>query len=244
MAIFSRGKRTGIPDHSMSAQATRPFAGNKVVMVSNGVSGAGIGAHWADPVWRHTTVSVSWQAAKKGSHTPLCRLGIPHWAGNSGKLTALKPRAALRRSSSVASCGSASHGSCSGMMRSGKLPAHTSRCESFQARSTASPNSGSSLFQNTVPANPAISDGKFSDAQIPARSMSAIRALMSDHPGEAEVRVVAVLVTPYLPAVVGLDDPWRPAGQRGGQPAVEHVGWLDDVVVDGDQHVLPLAGAG
>jgi hypothetical protein len=77
-------------------------------------------------VCRHTMVPVSSQQAKKESHTPLCRLGSPHWAGSSGKLTALKPRCALRRISAAASCGSASHGSCSGMMRSGKLPAHTS----------------------------------------------------------------------------------------------------------------------
>ena len=108
-----------MPDHSMSAQATRPFTGKSVVIVSKGVSGAGIGAHCAEPVCRHTMVSVSSQAAKNGSHTPLCRLLIPHWAGNSGKLTALKPRAALRRISSGASCGSASHGSCNGMIRSG-----------------------------------------------------------------------------------------------------------------------------
>ncbi|CNI38351.1 Uncharacterised protein [Mycobacterium tuberculosis] len=127
-------------------------------------------------------MSVSSQAAKNGSHTPLCRLPMPHCAGNSGKLTALKPRSALRRISSGASCGSASHGSCNGMIRSGWLPAHTSRCQSFQARSVASPSSRSSLFQNTVPAKPAISEGKFSEAQMPARSMSAIRASISQQP--------------------------------------------------------------
>jgi hypothetical protein len=34
-----------------------------------------------------------------------------------------------------------------------------------------------------VPANPAISDGKFNDAQMPAMSMSAIRASTSQQPG-------------------------------------------------------------
>src|SRR4029077_6833247 len=50
--MFSFGKRTGMPDHSQSAHATRAFTGNSVVMVSNGVSGAGIGAHCAEPVCR------------------------------------------------------------------------------------------------------------------------------------------------------------------------------------------------
>ena len=68
---------------------------------------------------RQTTVPVSSQAAKKGSHCPLKMEGRPSWAGNSGKLTALKPRAALARTSAVATSTSASQGSCSGMMRSG-----------------------------------------------------------------------------------------------------------------------------
>ena len=37
-------------------------------------------------------MSVSSQAARKGSHWPLKMEGRPSWAGNSGKLTALKPR--------------------------------------------------------------------------------------------------------------------------------------------------------
>ena len=36
--------------------------------------------------------------------------------------------------------------------------------------------------ENTVPAKPASSDGKHTDAQIPARSMSAMRAWMSQQP--------------------------------------------------------------
>ena len=180
--MFSFGKRTGMPAHSQSALATRAFTGNSVVMVSNGVSGAGIGAHCEEPVCRQMTVAGLLACGQERIPVAGVQAGQPDWAGSSGKLTALKPRSALRRSSSAASCGSASHGSCSGMMRSGYAPAHSSRCQSFQARSTARPSSGSSLFQNTVPAKPAISDGKLSDAQMPARSMSAIRASMSQQP--------------------------------------------------------------
>ena len=47
-------------------------------------------------------MSVSSQAAKKGSQLPLKMEGSSSWAGNSGKLTALKPRAALARTSAAA----------------------------------------------------------------------------------------------------------------------------------------------
>ncbi len=100
----------------------------------------------------------------------------------SGNVTARKPRVALRRTSSAATSGSRSHASCSGMIRSGYAPAHTSWCQSFHARTHASPSSGSWLRANAAPANPAMSDGKHSDAQMPATSMSAMRAWMSQQP--------------------------------------------------------------
>ena len=92
---------------------------------------------------RHTTVSVSSQAAKNGSHWPLKMEGSFSWAGNSGKLTALKPRSALARTSAAATVTSASQGSCSAMMRSGWVPAHTSACQSLKARRQANPSSAS-----------------------------------------------------------------------------------------------------
>ena len=67
-------------------------------------------------------------------------------------------------------------------MRPGCVPAHTSRCQSFHARMHASPSSGSRDRANTVPAKPAISDGKHSDAQTPPASMSSMRASMSQQP--------------------------------------------------------------
>ena len=105
--------------------------------------------------------------------------GYPSWAGNSGKLTALNPRAALARTSAAATSTSASHGSCSGMMRSGWVPAHTSWCHWFHARSAGQAELGVVGTENTEPQNPATSDGKHREAQIPLRSMSAIRAPMS-----------------------------------------------------------------
>ena len=69
------------------------------------------------------------------------------------------------------------------MIRSGWVPAHTSACQSFQARTHASPSSGSSDPENTAPQKPATRDGKQSDAHTPFRSMSATRASMSQHPG-------------------------------------------------------------
>ena len=109
--------------------------------------------------------------------------GSPSWAGNSGKLTARKPRVALARTSSAATATSASHGSCSGMMRSGWVPAHTSACHWFQARTQANPSTGSADRENTDPQKPATSEGKHSEAQMPAVSMSAMRASMSKQPG-------------------------------------------------------------
>ncbi|HEX4219583.1 MAG TPA: hypothetical protein VHZ02_14505 [Acidimicrobiales bacterium] len=99
--------------------------------------------------------------------------------GELGKLTAAKPRSAFRRISAAASSTSGSHGSCRGMIRSGKVPAHTSRCQSFQALMQAKPSSPSFEREKTAPQNPATREGKHSEAQMPALSMSAIRAPMS-----------------------------------------------------------------
>ena len=118
--MFSFGKRRGTPDHSHSPAASSALTGKKVGRISKGGSNDASGAQPDEPVWRQTTVSVSSQAARNGSHSPLKIEGRPSRAGNSGKLTALKPRAALARTSAAATSMSASQGSCSGMMRSGR----------------------------------------------------------------------------------------------------------------------------
>src|SRR5580658_8602413 len=119
MATLRRGKRSGTPAHSHSAAAMRAFTGKRVGRSSNGGAGDGKGAHDEAPVCRQTTVSVSSQAAKKGSHSPEKMEGKPRAEGNSGKLTALKPRSALALTSALASVMSASQGSWRGMIRSG-----------------------------------------------------------------------------------------------------------------------------
>ena len=101
-ATCRSGNRSGTPDQSHSPAARRAFTGNTVGNSSNGGSGEGSGAQDDAPVCRQTTVAVSSQAAKKGSHAPLKMEGSCNWAGNSGKLTALKPRAALARTSDAA----------------------------------------------------------------------------------------------------------------------------------------------
>ncbi len=179
MATARSGKRSGTPDHSHSAAPSKALTGKSVGKSSKGGSGEGSGAHPEAPVWRQTTVAVSSHAAKNGSHSPEKIDGTPSRAGNSGKLTALKPRAALRLTSCAASATSASQGSCSGMMRSGYVPAHTSACQSFQARIDARPSSGSSDLEKTDPQKPATSEGKHNDAHTPLMSMSATRAVMS-----------------------------------------------------------------
>src|SRR5580692_397523 len=100
--MLSFGKRSATPDHSHSPAVSSAFTGKKVGHSSKGPSFEGSGAQPADPVWRHTTVSVASQAAKKGSHLPLKMEGRFMREGNSGKLTALKPRAALASTSDAA----------------------------------------------------------------------------------------------------------------------------------------------
>src|ERR1700721_4092032 len=97
MAMDRPGKRRGTPDHSHSPAATSALTGKRVGSSSKGGSGEGSGAHDEAPVCRQTTVPVSSQAAKKGSHSPLKMEGRPSCAGNSGKLTATKPGAAWPR---------------------------------------------------------------------------------------------------------------------------------------------------
>src|SRR5687768_10592055 len=96
-AMRRAGNRTHTPDHNQSAAARKALAGKTVGNSSKGGSGDGIGAHAAEPVWRHTTVPVSAHAARNGSQAPLWTDAYPSCVGNSGKLTALKPRAAFVR---------------------------------------------------------------------------------------------------------------------------------------------------
>ena len=70
----------------------------------------------------------------------------------------------------------------SGMMRSGYGEYHSSYSQSFHARVTARPSSGSEHCENTRPQKPVIIDGKLSDAHTPLMSMSRTRASTSQQP--------------------------------------------------------------
>src|SRR4051794_19482130 len=171
-AMFSDGNRVQMPDHSQSAHARNALPGKIVGKSSKVVSIDGTGAHDAEPVCRQTTVPVSEHASHNGSQSRECGDGSFICAGNSGNDNARNPRAAFARTISAATTGSRSHVICNGMMRLGWVPAHTSLCQSFQAFTHARPSSGSSDRENTPPAKPAMSDGKHSEAAMPAVSMS------------------------------------------------------------------------
>src|SRR5580658_8181334 len=103
----------------------------KVAATATGASAEVAGIFDEDPMCMHTTVLVSSQAAKKGSHCPLWMLGRPRWGGISLKHTARTPRAALRRTSAAANA--ASH---RGMMHNGSSlpplsPHHSSTMKSL-----------------------------------------------------------------------------------------------------------------
>ena len=163
-ATLISGNRVGMPAHNQSAAVTSAFTGKSDVYSSSGAPGERAAVQLDEPLWRHTTVSVSSQARRNGSQWVVCMDGSPRSTGFSGKLTALKPRSALARTSAAATSGSSSQASCRAMMRSGWGPAHSSLCQSFQARRQARPSSESLLRANTVPAKPAMRDGKHSDA--------------------------------------------------------------------------------
>jgi len=61
------------------------------------------------------------------------------------------------------------------MNRSGSVAAHSSSIQSFQARTTAKANWGSSELE-ALPAKPERADGKFNEAYTPLMSISATRA--------------------------------------------------------------------
>ena len=102
---------------------------------------------------------------------------------DSEKVTALKPRSALRRTSAAAMRGSRSHVICCGTSRSGWTPTHSSATQSLYTWNTKDASSGSTMLLTRCPAKPNKTEGKHSDAAIPARSMSSTRASTSYAPG-------------------------------------------------------------
>ena len=106
----------------------------------------------------------------------------------------------------------------------------------------------------TEPQKPATSEGKQREAQMPLISMSAIRASdieaarshiletggihaplvlgPTHHRVEPDVGVLAILEEPELVTVGVLDDAGGPIGQSSGDPSLEQIRWLDEMVVD------------
>ena len=110
ITILMFGKRIGIRAYTQSTAAMTPFTGNSVTATSVGLSPEGRATEPDAPTWRLTTVSVSSQARKNGSHASEYTDGNPRRLGVSGKVTARNPRRAFAQISSAASDGSASHG--------------------------------------------------------------------------------------------------------------------------------------
>src|SRR5262249_25003085 len=119
------GKRTSTPENRKSVSDDMALPKLSVAATATGASPDVAGIFDDEPMCMHTTVPVSAQAAKNGSHSPLWMLGRPSTAGISLKQTARAPRAALRRTSAAASSASQSGMIGSGIKRP-PLPAHHS----------------------------------------------------------------------------------------------------------------------
>src|SRR3954452_25065232 len=128
------------------------------------------------------TVSVSTHASTTGSQYPLYTDGYPRRWGRSGRLTVTTPRSAFRRISAAAALGSLRMVRHSGMMRSGWGEYHSSNIQSFHARVTAAPSSGSEHAEKMRPQKPDSSDGKLSEPLTLLISMSYMRASISYQP--------------------------------------------------------------
>ena len=159
------GKHVGIRAHSQSAAAAIAFTENSDVYSSNGAPGERAAVHDEEPLCRHTTVWVSSHAREEwvpvigvnGGQSEVDRvlreahgfetaLGVAAHVGRRD-LRVAQPRE-LQRDDAVG-------------VRPGPfvdVPV-VPRSEGH-----TSPSSGSLLFAKMVPANPAMSDGKHSDA--------------------------------------------------------------------------------
>ena len=150
---------------------------------SNGGSGEGSGAHDEAPVCRHTTVAVSSQAAKKGSHCAAEDGGEAELRRELGEADRLEAACRVaphlgRGHRDVGQPGQLQRDDALGVGAGPHLQVPV--VEGAQAGQAQRRIAGP---RETAPQKPDTSDGKHSEAQIPARSMSAIRASMSKQPG-------------------------------------------------------------
>src|SRR5207237_390083 len=182
MAIFRSGYVTAHADHNHSAHAVNDMWPTRVAPSGTPGEYCGNSTMPDEPTCRLMTVSVSAHARMIGSQYRSKIDGMSMRWGRSGSVTERNPRAALRRISSAPISGSESHVIPMGTMRSGYGEYHSSNNQSFHARVTARPSSGSEHCEKTRPQKPVIIDGKLSDAHTPLMSMSRMRASMSQQP--------------------------------------------------------------
>src|SRR6476660_10430854 len=88
---FRSGKRSATLEYSQSTAANIAQPKNSTPMVSDGAPLDVAGADDDEPTCRHTTVSVSAQAARNGSQWPVCSDGRPGRPGARGTFTPCKP---------------------------------------------------------------------------------------------------------------------------------------------------------
>src|SRR3954464_9096954 len=104
-----------------------------------------------EPMCMLMTVPVSLHAAKNGSQWSVCTLSRLSRGGISLKHTARTPRAALRRTSSAASCASHNGMSVNGMSAPSESPHHSSTIQSLYATTHACASSRSFASRNVWP---------------------------------------------------------------------------------------------
>ena len=178
--LDARGSGSGCAPTASRRRRRSRSPGTGVVYSSSGAPGERAAVHDDEPLCRHTTVSVSSHARRNGSQWSVCIDGSRRSTGFSGKLTALKPRSALRRTSAAAISGSSQPrelqrddavGVRAGPLLDVPVVPRAQRRRD-RARDPCS-------WRRSCPRSPAMSDGKHSDAYTPSRSMSATRASMS-----------------------------------------------------------------
>ena len=253
-ATCRSGKRSGTPDHSHSPAARSAFTGNTVGNSSNGGSGEGSGAHDDAPVCRHTTVAVSSQAAKKGSHVAAedggqLQLGRelgeadrleaagrvgPHLGrrhlhvGQPGQLQGDDAvRVGPRPHLEVPVVEGAQAGQSEVLVRRPRVDrAAEARDERGEAQ--RGPDAGAVHVEHAG-VDVEAARPHFVEA---GRLHAPFRAWPPHHRVEPDVGIVLPLEDPALRPVLLLDDAGRRRGEGGGEAMFEQVRRLNEVVVD------------
>ena len=207
--------------------------------------------------------------ARRDDRVPPARrrsVGRPMRCGCSGSVTAVKPRSALRRISSAPCSGSARYVMPSGTMRSGYGAYHSSWNQSFHARVTASPSSGSEHWREHAAAEagdlrrevdrrPHAVDvhvagrgrrcrssrgaSRRSGSARPSSPRACDRRRRSARPGRRAARRTPRPRGPRSVSTTFGARSWKRRGRRPSNMSRR----LDEVVVDRDDRVLDRRGA-